>query len=200
MLTEVMAIDLTSDSLTPVRLKKASLDFEYRNSLFKKNPGRYIITSVTLRLDKQSPLKIGYGDIATQLNKGDICAQDVSNAVIAARQAKLPDVSKIPNAGSFFKNPVIDADKLDELQARFSGLISYELNDNTYKLAAGWLIQEAGWKGYCNDKVGVHDKQALVLVNHAGGEAKDILELARRIKYSVEEMFGVLLEVEPVIM
>lgn len=212
-LTEVTVIDLSAEVLTQATLKNDQLDFEYRNSLFKKNPGQYIILSVAFSLDKRTPLKTSYGDIAERLGEGEVTAKQVSEAVIAARRSKLPDVSAIPNAGSFFKNPIVSAEKLKTLKEKYPNIISYPLvaeldkcsesNSKTggkeYKLAAGWLIQDAGWKGYRNDKVGVHAKQALVIVNHNHGSAGDILSLAKEIRESIEDKFGVLLEVEPVV-
>ncbi|UZE97957.1 UDP-N-acetylmuramate dehydrogenase [Alkalimarinus alittae] len=199
MLTEVTVIDVESDGLEQYTLQNEQLDFEYRNSLLKKNPGKYVITSATFRLDKHAPLKTTYGDIAERLVDTEISALTVSNAVIAARKSKLPDVLDIPNAGSFFKNPIVSHDKLQQLKIKHPKVISYKVDESSYKLAAGWLIQEAGWKGYRNEKVGVHAKQALVLVNHNHGVSEDILGLAKKISVSVESMFGVALEIEPVV-
>ncbi len=200
LLTEVSVIDVTSDDLTPFILKNNQLEFEYRNSLFKKNARRYIITSVKVRLNKHSPLKTGYGDIAGRLGESEMTALSVSHAVIEARKSKLPDVSETPNAGSFFKNPIVNREKLLALQAEFPNVISYKVDEDTYKLAAGWLIQEAGWKGYRDERVGVHDKQALVLVNHNQGRSEDILGLAEQVKVSILDKYGVALEVEPVVL
>lgn len=206
LLVEVTAIDLTSNRVVLSTLQNSVLEFEYRNSLFKKHPHRYIITSVRFRLNKKATLKTSYGDIANRLDKvkgsgggqGKITAQNVSDAVIEARTSKLPSVSDIPNAGSFFKNPVVSKEKLNRLQAEFPQIISYTLDDNNCKLAAGWLIEQAGWKGYRNDVVGIHDKQALVLINHGGGSADDIYSLAERVRKSVINQYGVELEIEPV--
>ena len=198
LLIDVTVIDLASDRLSLLTLKNNQLDFEYRNSLFKKNPGRFIITSVKFRLDKRTALKTSYGDISERLGEGEVTAKSVSDAVIEARTSKLPNVSEIPNAGSFFKNPIVSSEKLLALQAEFPQIVSYKIDEGFYKLAAGWLIQQAGWKGYRNEVVGVHDKQALVLINHNGGRSEDIMNLASRVKASVLEKYGVTLEVEPV--
>ena len=200
LLVDLEVIDLASDNLTLSTLKNNQLDFEYRNSLFKKNPSRFIITSVRFRLDKRTALKTSYGDISERLGEGEVTAKKVSTAVIEARTSKLPNVSEIPNAGSFFKNPVVSSQKLLALQAEFPNVISYKIDDDSYKLAAGWLIQQAGWKGYRNDRVGVHDKQALVLVNHNQGRSEDILSLAGEVKASILDKYGVVLEVEPVVL
>lgn len=197
-LVDVTVIDLASENLSLLTLKNNQLDFEYRNSLFKKNPRRFIITSVKFRLDKRAALKTSYGDISERLGEGEVTAQSVSDAVIEARTSKLPNVSEIPNAGSFFKNPVVSYEKLLALQAEFPQIVSYKIDEGFYKLAAGWLIQQAGWKGYRNEVVGVHDKQALVLVNHNHGRSEDILGLADRVKASILDKYGVVLEIEPV--
>lgn len=197
-LVEVTAIDLKNETPSLITYNNAQLEFEYRNSLFKKNPGRFIITSVRLKLDKRSTLKTGYGDISERLIGQEVNAESVSQAVIQARESKLPNVAEIPNAGSFFKNPVVAREKLESLQAEFPQIISYKVDDEHYKLAAGWLIQQAGWKGYRNEVVGIHDKQALVLINHNHGKAQDIYDLAEQVRDSVNKKYGVVLEVEPV--
>ena len=198
LLVDVTAIDLTSEKLSTLTLQSDQLDFDYRNSLFKKNPHRYVITSVRFRLDKRTTLKTSYGDILDRLGEGEVTAQSVSNAVIQARRSKLPDVSEIPNAGSFFKNPIVSHQKLNALQATFPQIVRYKVDEGHYKLAAGWLIEQAGWKGYRNEVVGIHDKQALVLINHNHGSSEDIVKLADQVKASVLEKYGVVLEVEPV--
>ena len=198
LLVDVTAIDLTSEKLSTLTLQSDQLDFDYRNSLFKKNPHRYVITSVRFRLDKRATLKTSYGDILDRLGEGEVTAQSVSNAVIQARRSKLPDVSEIPNAGSFFKNPIVSHQKLNALQATFPRIVRYKVDEGHYKLAAGWLIEQAGWKGYRNEVVGIHDKQALVLINHNHGSSEDIVKMADQVKASVLEKYGVVLEVEPV--
>ena len=126
------------------------------------------------------------------------CARDISEAVIVVRTGKLPDPSKIGNAGSFFKNPIVGAKQRDALQSMFPGLVSYEQSESKYKLAAGWLIDQCGWKGQTRGAVGVYEKQALVLVNLGGAKGVDIVNLANEIQADVFERFGVHLEPEPV--
>jgi UDP-N-acetylmuramate dehydrogenase len=121
--------------------------------------------------------------------------KDVSNAVISIRQSKLPDPKIIGNAGSFFKNPVVSAKKLYDLKSIYPGIVSFPFGDD-FKLAAGWLIEQAGWKGYREGNVGCHEKQALVLVNHGNASGLEILQLAQKIQHSVHSTFGVELEIE----
>lgn len=115
---------------------------------------------------------------------------------MAIRRRKLPDPGQLPNAGSFFKNPVVSTELWEELSSRHPGIVGYPSN-GVVKLAAAWLIDQCGWKGYRNDRVGVHNRQALVLINHSGGSGEDILALARRIQQDVLKTYGVALEIEP---
>ena len=174
----------------------------YRSSKFKnKWKDRYIITDIVLRLTKPGhhKINISYGAIKSVIEEKNISnpsIQDVSNAVIEIRQSKLPDPKDIGNAGSFFKNPIIDEAQHDRLSAEHEDLVSYKVEDG-YKLAAGWLIDRCGWKGHRTDKgVGTHAKQALVLVNDGDAQGKDVLELSREIQDSVDKKFGVRLEPE----
>jgi UDP-N-acetylmuramate dehydrogenase len=118
--------------------------------------------------------------------------------VCSIRRSKLPDPAVVGNVGSFFKNPVIDASTFLAMKARWPGIVAYSQPDGRWKLAAGWMIEQAGWKGYRDGAVGVHERQALVLVNYGGAVAADILELAASIRADILEKFGVMLEQEPV--
>ncbi|MFP3978221.1 MULTISPECIES: UDP-N-acetylmuramate dehydrogenase [Marinobacter] len=196
-LISVTAWDRESDQL--VCLDNADCGFAYRDSLFKRSPGRYIITEIRLRLSRIKPLKLGYRDLEEYF--GDAASKDldalaVAEAVMAVRRRKLPDPEMIPNVGSFFKNPVVPVGKFEELQAMYPNVVGYPQTE-AVKLAAAWLIDQCGWKGYRNATVGVHNRQALVLINHSGGTGKDVLELASDIRESVQERFGVALEMEP---
>ncbi len=195
-LITVNVLDL--ESLEEISLHNKDLNLGYRSSLFKEKPGKYIVTSVTLRLDKETDLKTNYGDLTNRLQGNAFNECDVSNAVIEARNSKLPDYKVIPNAGSFFKNPIVSAEKLNTLTTQFPNIIHYPAANSKFKLAAGWLIQEAGWKGYSNKEVGVHKNQALVLINHNNGSGADILSLAKEIQKSVNDKFCVELEIESV--
>lgn len=174
--------------------------FGYRDSVFKQQPGRWVILRVRFALARQAPLHLDYGPIRERLALLGIeqpTALDVSQAICAIRQEKLPDPAVLGNAGSFFKNPVVPAAQAEALKARYPGLPSYPAGPGQAKLAAGWLIDQAGWRGHRDGAVGVHVHQALVLVNHGGGTGQQVLALAQRIQASVQARFGVSLEMEP---
>lgn len=168
--------------------------FGYRESIFKQEiKGQYIITSVDFQLSRQGKLKLEYGNIKAYLDQNGISSptlQQLHDAVCAIRDAKLPDVKQIGSAGSFFKNPVISVEQFNGLQQRYPDIPHYPDADGV-KVPAGWLIEQAGWKGWRDEHVGVYEKQALVLVHYGGGRGEDIVELARRIQNSVEEKFGI---------
>ncbi|MBD3656295.1 UDP-N-acetylmuramate dehydrogenase [Marinobacter sp.] len=174
--------------------------FGYRDSLFKQDPGHYVITEIRLRLSRSRPLSLDYGDLkgyfGDELDLATLTPLDVANAVMAVRRRKLPDPQTLPNAGSFFKNPVVSDETWQRLQQDNPGIAGYPAVGSV-KLAAAWLIDQCGWKGYRDARVGVHSHQALVLVNHSGGSGADILALARRIREDVKTRFGVELEMEP---
>lgn len=175
-------------------------EFAYRNSVFKtiyKN--EFAILSVTLQLKKRPVFHTSYGAITEELEKmkiNELSIRAISNAVINIRQSKLPDPAKIPNAGSFFKNPEVDTEKFNQLSKDFPGLISYALPDNKYKLAAGWMIEQCGWKGYRKGDTGCHEKQSLVLINYGNAKGEEIFKLSEEILQSVNLKFRVLLERE----
>lgn len=175
-------------------------EFGYRESVFKRAlKGRYIILNMTLKLTRVHAVNTSYGAIENQLQEMGISnpgIRDVSNAVIAIRQSKLPDPAEIGNSGSFFKNPVVSREKFNALKANFPNIANYPINENEVKLAAGWLIDQAGWKGKTIDNYGVHKNQALVLVNYGGANGRDIYNLSETILQSVKEKYGVELERE----
>ncbi len=176
--------------------------FGYRDSLFKHaGRDRYIITAVTLRLPKAWQPVLNYGELARELEGvASPAATQIREAIIAIRSRKLPDPAKIGNAGSFFKNPVVEAAQRNALLAEHPALVSYPQPDGSYKLAAGWLIDQCGFKGLDDGAVGVYGKQALVLVHHGGGTGAALLKLANRIADTVQARFGVRIEPEPVIL
>lgn len=181
-----------------VEFSASQCGFGYRNSIFKSvAPGRYIITRVRLRLNKQFAPKTGYGALSQYLDGQEITARRVFDAVVTIRQSKLPDPQDLGNAGSFFENPVVPVQQCEQLRAEFPGLIAYPERDGFMKLAAGWLIDQAGWKGYRTGCVGVYEKQALVLVNYGQGSARELMALAEKIQASVMEKYGVALVPEP---
>ncbi len=174
--------------------------FGYRESVFKRGlKDKYIITSVTFRLSKQPTYHLSYGDIQKtleELHGGVPSLRAVSEAVIHIRQSKLPDPAEIGNAGSFFKNPEIPKAQYDALKVQHSTLPGYPLGEDVVKVPAGWLIEQAGWKGHRAGAVGVHARQALVLVHYGGGSGEQIKELAQQVQASVEEKFGIRLTPE----
>lgn len=174
--------------------------FAYRDSLFKQNPGQFVIVSVSFRLSKKPVYILDYGELSALKNSTDLNSELIRKTVIETRQAKLPDPKVLPNAGSFFKNPIVSALQAAELKNNFPNIVSYPLASGDFKLAAAWLIDQAGWKGFRNDRVGIHDKQALVVVNHNHGTQSDIVSLAKSVQNSVFDMFNVNLEIEPILL
>ncbi|MBK7213117.1 MAG: UDP-N-acetylmuramate dehydrogenase [Bacteroidales bacterium] len=174
--------------------------FGYRDSIFKQElKGRVILWSVTFRLSVQPVVQLSYGAISQELNAMGILnpgIKDVSEAVCRIRRSKLPDPAEIGNAGSFFKNPVVSAEKAEMLQASYPGIVTYPVPDFQVKLAAGWLIEQCRFKGFRRGDAGVHPNQALVLVNYGSATGSEILELAEEIQQAVLEKFDVLLEME----
>lgn len=174
--------------------------FGYRESVFKrKYKDQFVITSVCFTLQKKHTLHTGYGAIQQELEKSGILnptIKDVSDAVIRIRQSKLPDPAEIGNAGSFFKNPSIPESQYRELLQQHENLVGYVNADGTVKLAAGWLIEACGWKGYRAGDAGVHARQALVLVNYGHANGAEIYRLSEEIIASVEQKFNVTLERE----
>ncbi|WP_299115187.1 UDP-N-acetylmuramate dehydrogenase [uncultured Winogradskyella sp.] len=180
---------------------KDDCNFGYRESVFKQDlKGQYIITSVNFELTKTNHrLHMDYGAIKDQLKAFNILEptiQDISKAVIAIRQSKLPDPKVIGNSGSFFKNPIISKDEFDILNDNFPNAPSYQISDTEVKIPAGWLIEQAGFKGKRFNNYGVHSKQALVLVNYGNAKGKDIFELAKLIQKTVKRIFNIEIEIE----
>ena len=197
------ACDMPSGSL--LRLDRAACRFAYRDSVFKQQgwhlDARRVITRVTLRLPKAWQALTGYADLAAEIERRQIAqptAQQIAAAVIAVRRRKLPDPEVLPNAGSFFHNPLVDAAFGQRLAAAYPGLPCYAQPDGRVKLAAGWLIEQSGWKGRNLGRVGMYEKQALVLVNRGGAHGGEVRALARAVQADVRERFGVELTPEPV--
>ena len=190
---ECEAIDLATGE-TKVFIKE-ECHFGYRESIFKHElKGQYVITSVDFLLKKEAPLHLEYGNIKAYLEQNGIespTLQQLHDAICAIRDAKLPDVKQIGSAGSFFKNPVISVEQFGSLQQQYPNVPHYPDTEGMVKVPAGWLIEQAGWKGWRNEHVGVYNKQALVLVHYGGGKGCDIVELAHKIQDSVEKKFGI---------
>ena len=174
--------------------------FGYRDSVFKnKYKGQFIITSVTYRLNKKPNFNISYGAIKQELENmgvGELSIKTISQAVINIRSAKLPNPNVVGNAGSFFKNPQIEKQKFHALQKQHPDIIGFTVGDAHFKLAAGWLIEQCGWKGYRKGDAGCYAKQALVLVNYGNATGVEIYELSEEILKSVKNNFGLQLERE----
>ncbi|HEX2605478.1 MAG TPA: UDP-N-acetylmuramate dehydrogenase [Oxalicibacterium sp.] len=183
-------------------LDKSACAFAYRDSIFKHAlRDRAVVLDVTFALPKQWQPNTRYADVANELAARDITdptPQQIADAVIAIRTRKLPNPAAIGNAGSFFKNPVVTPQQRDALLAQYPQLVSYPQVDGSVKLAAGWLIDQCGWKGKSLGAAGVYENQALVLINRGGASGSDIAQLADAIREDVEKRFGVTLEPEPV--
>jgi len=196
-----------------VELTAAECQFAYRDSVFKHDaPGDWVIVSVRFALPRPWRAVLEYPDLQRYFGlSGDVSAEagsrafavptarEIFDAVCHIRREKLPDPAVIGNAGSFFKNPLVDAAVRDALLAQHPGLVSYRQSDGRYKLAAGWLIDQCGWKGKRLGAAGVHDRQALVLVNKGGATAADIMTLAAAVQRDVAARYHVELEPEPIV-
>lgn len=176
-------------------------NFNYRESIFKQElKDQYIVLSVNLQLTKNNHhLKAGYGAISAELAASNIInpsIKDISNAVIAIRESKLPNPKEIGNSGSFFKNPIISKDKYETLLENFSDVPHYPISETAVKIPAGWLIEHAGFKGKTLGNYGVHKKQALVLVNYGGAKGEELFNLAKLIQLTVKRLFEIEIEME----
>lgn len=182
----------------PVTFSNSDCEFGYRESVFKNRyKDQFIIMHVTYRLNKVPVYHTSYGAVEEELARlgRGINIQSIAQAVINIRRSKLPDPAEIGNAGSFFKNPSVPVQKFESLQAQFPGIPGYPQKDKV-KLAAGWLIEQAGWKGYREGDAGCHARQALVLVNYGNASGNQVYALSEKIQHSVREKFGVELERE----
>ncbi|MDP3816272.1 UDP-N-acetylmuramate dehydrogenase [Pseudomonas sp.] len=192
------ALDRRSGELREFSLEDCA--FAYRDSLFKRESGRWVILRVRFALSHFAALHLEYGPVRQRLAEQGIAvptALDVSRAICAIRSEKLPDPAELGNAGSFFKNPLVAAELAQRLRAEHADLVAYPQADGQVKLAAGWLIDRAGWKGFREGDAGVHRLQALVLVNYGKATGAQLLSLARRIQADIAQRFAVELEIEP---
>ncbi|OTG82922.1 UDP-N-acetylmuramate dehydrogenase [Acinetobacter sp. ANC 4648] len=172
--------------------------FAYRHSIFKNDPNRYVICHVVFKLLKNPDLKMNYGDLKTAM-ADEITAKNLQEQVIRIRQSKLPDPQTFPNVGSFFKNPIISEQDLQQIKLNAPNIPHYPQNDGHVKIAAGWLIDQSGWKGKRLAQVGMFDKQALVLVNYAEATLEDVQATYQAVQRDVFKQFNILLEPEPVL-
>ena len=195
---ELEAVEISSGKIKTFSNKECQ--FGYRESVFKRAlKGQYLISSVIFKLDKKPTFKTSYGAITNELENmkvTELSIQAISNAVINIRQSKLPDPKVTGNAGSFFKNPVVPISLAENIKKEYPEAAAYPLDDNSMKLAAGWLIDKAGWKGKTYGNYGVHPKQALVLVNYGGATGQNIYDLSTEILTDIKSKFGVELERE----
>lgn len=180
---------------------KSECEFGYRESIFKnQEKGKYIITSVVFRLTKRNhQINTSYGDITAELAKQNVgipTLKDVSNAVIAIRQSKLPDPKVLGNSGSFFKNPIIPKSEFDKIHQKFPEMKFFEISDTEVKVPAGWLIEQAGFKGKRFGDAGIHKNQALVLVNYGNATGAEILAVSKDIQKKILDTFGIAIEAE----
>lgn len=202
-LKDVMAYceTINRQTLNKERFYTKDCGFDYRDSIFKsKFKNQYVITDVVFKLTKKNhQLHIGYGSIQSELESKKIASptiQDVSKAVIAIRESKLPNPKEIGNSGSFFKNPIVEHSILKVIQTDFPDVPYYKIDENSVKIPAGWLIEKTGLKGYRKGDAGVHSKQALVLVNYGTASGKEIKKVAELVQKEVKNKFNIALETE----
>lgn len=192
------ALDRETGQLRDFTLNECA--FAYRDSVFKRNPGRWLILRVRFVLSRTLRAHLDYGPVRQRLQEQgvqEVTAQAISDAICSIRREKLPDPAELGNAGSFFKNPVVSAQLAESIRARYPSLVAYPQSEGQVKLAAGWLIEQAGWKGYREGDAGVHRLQSLVLVNYGQASGAQLHALAQRIQADILERFGVELEMEP---
>lgn len=192
---------LSIDSQETKTFLKEACHFGYRESIFKNEvKDQYIITSVVFKLTKRNhAINISYGDITTELAKNNVTnptLKDVSNAVIAIRQSKLPDPKELGNSGSFFKNPILLKSEFKKIQQLFPEMKYYDISETEVKVPAGWLIEQAGFKGKRFGDAGIHKNQALVLVNYGGATGQEILNVSKNIQETIFNTFGIHIEAE----
>lgn len=198
-ITKVEALEIETGKL--VIFSNEECEFGYRNSIFKNQAkGKYIITSVSFELTKKNhALNTSYGAIEQELASKNITKpniKNISDAIISIRQSKLPDPKKIGNSGSFFKNPVISLCHFEKLKSKFPEIPHYIISESSIKIPAGWLIEQSGFKGKRFGDYGVHEKQALVLVNYGNATGKNIYQLAQSIQNTIKSKFSINLEIE----
>ena len=189
------------DSLEDFELNNSECKFSYRNSIFKNElKNKVIITSIKLKLTKgDHNYNIEYQDLKEKLSKSELSLKKISSEVIKIRQSKLPDHKLIGNCGSFFKNPIINLSKLNNIKSEFPDLPSFKIDSNNYKIPAAWLIEKSGFKEIKNKNVGVYKNQPLVIINHGEATGKEILDFANEIKETINNNFNIQLKEEVLI-
>lgn len=198
---EVHVVSLNNGEL--YSLTNSECQFEYRNSIFKNElKNKVLVDSVTFKLSKKPTFTVHYGSIKDELEKfEEVNLKNIRETIISIRESKLPDHNKIGNGGSFFKNPIVTADTAEKLATKYENMPLYDAGNENKKLAAGWLIEQCGLKGYVNKKgtAGIHDKQALVIINKGNATGQDIVDVAEMVQKIVFEKFGIKLEPEVII-
>ena len=198
---ELTAIDLMRGKLR--KFKSRDCEFGYRNSYFKKNPRNpYLILNVSYQLSKEHKYNLSYGALQEHVagkKHHDLSLQLISDLIVDIRKSKLPDPDMLGNAGSFFKNPVISAEQFRRLKSKYPEMAAYKLNERQYKIAAGWLIDKLGWKGKRKGDAGVHEKQALVIVNYGSASGEEIFNFSEGIRKDVMQHFDIGLEREVIL-
>lgn len=181
-----------------VEYSNSACEFSYRNSIFKtKFKNHFIITSVIFKLDKFPEFNLAYQKLEKRvMEQGEVNLQNIKQAVIDIRSEKLPDVNVIGSAGSFFKNPIVDVETAKQIEGEHTEMPIFPAGEGKVKIAAGWLIEKCGWKGYREGDIGVHEKQALVIVNYGKASGTDIYNLSEKIQKSVVKKFGIKLDRE----
>ena len=191
---------ISMETLEEKVFDNASCRFSYRASIFKEElKGKYIITHVFFRVHKNPKYNTSYGAIEAELRNMGVVSptlKTISAAVIRIRMRKLPDPKKIGNSGSFFKNPIISTEEFHNLQVKFPAVVGYTVSENEMKIAAGWLIDQAGWKGFRRGDAGIHEHHALVLVNYGDATGEELLRISQEVQHSVLRTFGISLENE----
>jgi UDP-N-acetylmuramate dehydrogenase len=193
---------LEIETLKTFTLSAQACEFGYRTSVFKTAAkGKYVIYAIRIRLSKQSHrLQTKYGDIERILKENNTdenpSIKDISEAVISIRKSKLPDPKILGNSGSFFKNPTVDTDFFNAFHAKWPKAPFYKITEDQYKIPAGWLIEQSGLKGYRENDAGIHEKQALVIVNYGNASGKQLLAMAKKVIQTVKEKFAIQLEPE----
>jgi len=190
-ITRVRFVMLNNGEVVEIDAKDCH--FGYRDSIFKHDlKNKVVVTRIWYRLSTIHNLNISYGDVASNVERlGELNLRNVRDSVISIRRSKLPDPAETGNAGSFFKNPVVSVELFNALKSSYPNIPGYPQNDGTVKLAAGWMIEQCGWKGKRIGDAGVHQRQALVLINYGAASGDEIVKLAENICYSVKEKFGV---------
>ncbi len=185
------------------QLSVVDCELAYRDSIFKNRyKNRFVITAITLRLSKIRRFNLSYAALAKELGSKageNLDLKLVREIVCRIRREKLPDPAQLGNAGSFFKNPIIDPEQLIQLRSRYPAIPSHGLSDGRYKIPAAWIVEMAGWKGYSENNVGVHRNQSIVLVNYGAATGEDILNLAAKVQSDIAKKFSIDLEMEPVV-